>query len=344
MTVPLVLFLIMVAIRNKQHAKPVDITYYNAWPLPSAGFVPLMQSFCKPENGIRNEFGFLEYPNSTAQEMLVKIEKILNSNWSSSWFSNASTISPYIQNGKPTNNLNELSRKLAQILRNNSNVSSFADKTKENRYVSLNQLVKLKKKSNATSQIDGDEETLVDLYELFIYTSNTKLNKSTSLFDYMFPNQSENGQNQNETQVFDKEERVDLMHAFFCDKINFKKVISSKAALNNVNKSDLNQERLCNMTREELSDLDDNLVLNSNSKKLSFLNQHEDIPIMDSNFVNDLNQKLNSFIDFQVCFTFFVKSSLANFHRLRIKFYCQQNNCTLNLPKSCLQKLIHSES
>jgi hypothetical protein len=41
------------------------IAHYNAWPLPSAGFIPLMQSFCDPKAGIKNEYGFLEYPNST---------------------------------------------------------------------------------------------------------------------------------------------------------------------------------------------------------------------------------------------------------------------------------------
>jgi hypothetical protein len=65
LTVPLVLFLIMFAIRVKQTARPIDTVYFNAWPLPSAGFVPLMQSFCRPESGVKNENGFIEYPNST---------------------------------------------------------------------------------------------------------------------------------------------------------------------------------------------------------------------------------------------------------------------------------------
>jgi hypothetical protein len=41
------------------------LVYFDAWPLPSAGFVPIMQSFCNPANGVKNENGFIEYPNST---------------------------------------------------------------------------------------------------------------------------------------------------------------------------------------------------------------------------------------------------------------------------------------
>jgi hypothetical protein len=90
LTVPLVLFLIMFAIRINQRARPVDIIHFNAWPLPTAGFVPLMQSFCKPEeHGIRNENGFIEYPNSTANQMLEQIDQIIKSEWSKSWFSNS---------------------------------------------------------------------------------------------------------------------------------------------------------------------------------------------------------------------------------------------------------------
>ncbi len=53
---------------------------YNAWPLPSAGLIPIMQGFCNPSNGVRNEKGFLEYPNSTAKEMLNKIHKLASLN------------------------------------------------------------------------------------------------------------------------------------------------------------------------------------------------------------------------------------------------------------------------
>ncbi len=39
-----------------------------------------MQGFCDPSNGLRNEKGFLEYPNATAEDMLIKINKLVSLN------------------------------------------------------------------------------------------------------------------------------------------------------------------------------------------------------------------------------------------------------------------------
>jgi hypothetical protein len=315
----------MVAIRNKQHAKPVDVTFYNAWPLPSAGFVPLMQSFCKPENGIRNEFGFLEYPNSTAKEMIEKIEKILKSNWSSTWFSNASsTISPFFQNNIPTENLNQLSAKLIEIMRNNTNSSGdmnnhvYVDalKNSHNRFVPLNKIVKVKKNvTNIENQL-SDENTIVDLYELYLYSSGKQLDHTqNSLFDYMAQKTTTsptplNDFNTNQ-QSLDKQTRLNVMHDFFCDKVNFNKVIRSKPSknINNYNKtSELEQERLCNMTREELNELEDDLVIDLSYHKYFLLNHKT--PVMDSSYLSDLKQKITNFIDFQVCSFYFTHLSL----------------------------------
>jgi hypothetical protein len=91
-TVPLVLFLMMVTIRSKQNAVPLETVYYNAWPLPTAGFIPVMQSFCNAErDGVRNEYGILEYPNATAKTMMKQIDKILASNWTFDWFQTSSS-------------------------------------------------------------------------------------------------------------------------------------------------------------------------------------------------------------------------------------------------------------
>ena len=40
-----------------------------------------MQGFCDPADGVKNKNGFLEYPNSTAKEMLKKIDRIADSDW-----------------------------------------------------------------------------------------------------------------------------------------------------------------------------------------------------------------------------------------------------------------------
>ena len=308
LTVPLVLFLIMVAIRNKQHARPVDVTFYNAWPLPSAGFVPLMQSFCKPENGIRNEYGFLEYKNSTAKEMIEKIEKILNSKWSSKWFSNASsTISPFFIDDQPTENLNQLSSKLIEIMKNNTKLNKTENniylemlKNSQSRYVPLNKIVKLKRNfSNVESQLNTDN-AFVDLYELYLYSSRKQGKNSQNFFDYTenytAPSSSDiNSDNSNKT-ILDKQTRLDLMHDFFCDKENFNKVINSKSKDGH---NSIEQNKLCNMTRSELNELDDDLILD-NSYSQMYLLKHK-TPVMDADYLNDLNQKLKNFIDFQVC-------------------------------------------
>ena len=298
----------MFAIRSKQHAKPVDVTYYNAWPLPSAGFVPLMQSFCKPENGVRNEFGFLEYPNSTAKEMILRIEKILRSKWSSTWFSNeTSNISPFFTNDKPTDNLNKISAKLTEILLNNSNKEndSVANSLKldKNRYVPLKKVVKIRS-NNASSNLEKhlvDENTLVDLYELYAYTSETKLDGSTSLLDYIHSSENDK-QTRKDDQTLNKQKRVELMHSFFCDKQNFKKIIIQKSSKKS-NYSSFESDRLCNMTNEELSELDDDLSYSENNDALQLLNQTQrmtNAPDLDSNYINDLDEKLKKFLDFQV--------------------------------------------
>ena len=293
----------MVAIRNKQHARPVDVTFYNAWPLPSAGFVPLMQSFCKPENGVRNEFGFVEYPNSTAKEMIKKIEKILKSNWSSTWFSNASsTISPFFQDDQPTENLNQLSAKLMEITRNNTglnenekNIFKETLKNSKNRYVPLNKIVKLKKNSSKVNSQLNNKYVVVDLYELFLYSSGKQLTNSQNLFEYTLNSMPTNDKN-NEATYLDKQTRLDLMHDFFCDKENFNKIINSTS---NSQNDGLDQDKLCKMTPEELNELDNELILDKNFNEIYLLNHKS--PIMDASYLNDLNQKLKNFIDFQVC-------------------------------------------
>lgn len=45
-----------------------------------------MQGFCDPDNGVKNNNGFLEYPNSTAKELLKNIQKIVDSDWSADIF------------------------------------------------------------------------------------------------------------------------------------------------------------------------------------------------------------------------------------------------------------------
>src|SRR5579883_2318727 len=68
--------------------------------------------------------------------MLEQIDKILKSNWSSSWFqktssssssSSSSQIGPKFKNEQPTNNLNTMSDQVLKILLNNSNYPGYDD-------------------------------------------------------------------------------------------------------------------------------------------------------------------------------------------------------------------------
>ncbi|MBN3323823.1 ABCA2 protein, partial [Atractosteus spatula] len=61
--IPLVLFFILLGLRQKKPTIPVKEAFYSAAPLTSAGIIPIMQSLCP--DGQRDEFGFLQYKNST---------------------------------------------------------------------------------------------------------------------------------------------------------------------------------------------------------------------------------------------------------------------------------------
>ncbi|KAG9354473.1 hypothetical protein JZ751_001183, partial [Albula glossodonta] len=69
--IPLVLFFILLGLRQKKPAIPVKEAFYSAAPLTSAGLIPIMQSLCP--DGQRDEFGFLQYKNSTVTQLLERI-------------------------------------------------------------------------------------------------------------------------------------------------------------------------------------------------------------------------------------------------------------------------------
>lgn len=72
--IPLVLFFIVIGIRKKQPAMPVKSLRFSAFPLPSAGVISIMQSFC--DNGQRDEDGFNEFPNSTVSQFLKQLNNV----------------------------------------------------------------------------------------------------------------------------------------------------------------------------------------------------------------------------------------------------------------------------
>ncbi|CAL1285567.1 unnamed protein product [Larinioides sclopetarius] len=76
--IPLVLFFILLGIRKKQPAYPVNASRFQTYPLPSAGVIAVMQAFC--DNGVRDEEGFINFPNSPITEFLSKLNNISQKN------------------------------------------------------------------------------------------------------------------------------------------------------------------------------------------------------------------------------------------------------------------------
>ncbi|XP_037337766.2 ATP-binding cassette sub-family A member 2 [Pungitius pungitius] len=76
--IPLVLFFILLGLRQKKPAMPVKEAFYSSAPLTSAGIIPIMQSLCP--DGQRDEFGFLQYKNSTVTQLLHRISEVVEQN------------------------------------------------------------------------------------------------------------------------------------------------------------------------------------------------------------------------------------------------------------------------
>ncbi|XP_075690662.1 ATP-binding cassette sub-family A member 2 [Rhinoderma darwinii] len=77
--IPLVLFFILLGLRQKKPTIRVKDAFYTAAPLTSAGILPVMQSLCP--DGQRDEYGFLQYTNSTVTQLLDRLTEVVeNSN------------------------------------------------------------------------------------------------------------------------------------------------------------------------------------------------------------------------------------------------------------------------
>ncbi|XP_036162828.1 ATP-binding cassette sub-family A member 2 isoform X2 [Myotis myotis] len=73
--IPLVLFFILLGLRQKKPTISVKEAFYTAAPLTSAGILPVMQSLCP--DGQRDEFGFLQYSNSTVTQLLERLNRVV---------------------------------------------------------------------------------------------------------------------------------------------------------------------------------------------------------------------------------------------------------------------------
>ncbi|XP_039200906.1 ATP-binding cassette sub-family A member 2 isoform X2 [Crotalus tigris] len=73
--IPLVLFFILLGLRQKKPTIAVKEAYYTASPLTSAGILPVMQSLCP--DGQRDGFGFLQYSNSRVTQLLERLNEVV---------------------------------------------------------------------------------------------------------------------------------------------------------------------------------------------------------------------------------------------------------------------------
>ncbi|XP_078606520.1 ATP-binding cassette sub-family A member 2-like isoform X1 [Branchiostoma floridae x Branchiostoma japonicum] len=76
--IPLVLFFILMAIRQKKPARPHGESYFAAQPLPSSGVLPVMQALCP--GGHRDSYGFPRYDKSTAYQFLERLSNSVQQN------------------------------------------------------------------------------------------------------------------------------------------------------------------------------------------------------------------------------------------------------------------------
>ena len=193
-----------------------------------------------------------------AKDMIEQIEKILKSNWSSTWFKKASSISPSFKDDEPTNNLNKLSKQLIEILLNSSTPSKPARNNTTKLALKNLFITKSNLSNNLAENLVGDDEATQSLFSLF--TDNEEISQSS-----------------------EKHKRIELMHENFCN----------QAKLNE--QRNLLHKHLCNMSLDQLSELDDILMAQNGTNTSGSSGDRA----MDSGYFEDLEKKLNSFIDFQ---------------------------------------------
>ncbi|XP_071948273.1 ATP-binding cassette sub-family A member 2-like [Antedon mediterranea] len=78
LTIPMVLFFILLCIRARNPSEPRKQQYFVAQPLPSAGVVPVLQQFCPKTH--RDNFGFPNYPNAQVKPFLQEIYQVIQDN------------------------------------------------------------------------------------------------------------------------------------------------------------------------------------------------------------------------------------------------------------------------
>lgn len=184
--------------------------------------------------------------------MLEQIDKILKSNWSSSWFQKSSQqISPKFEGAQPTNNLLSMSDQVLKILLNNSNHPGY-----DNDHNNSNQPPSKHRSSRSVSSNsdevvdDGSDHTRIDmstldrvkLHHLLVERGNMSENAFDSLMrsNVSVDNREmrafliENLQSEEIREgglSIGHERRVTLMSRLFCDPKRFARIVHVQSNL-----------------------------------------------------------------------------------------------------------------
>ncbi|CAL8135403.1 unnamed protein product [Orchesella dallaii] len=73
--IPLTLFVVLVLIRRRKPAIENAAEHFSVKPLPSAGLIDVMQSFCE-SSPAQDDYNFPKYPNATVEEFLTQVNTV----------------------------------------------------------------------------------------------------------------------------------------------------------------------------------------------------------------------------------------------------------------------------
>ncbi|CAF3675437.1 unnamed protein product [Rotaria socialis] len=292
--IPLVLFLVMTAIRKTQEASFHPQTNYTsnfldqtyrATPFPSSGVFSILQSFC-PKTAPSNEQGFSIFPNGTSTEMLITIDRITRTNpfftQNFSMFDIDSLPDMYeTLIDRPAFVYDSLSNLTFSFTKNLTKICSFfimeLNYSKEECELIFNKtVINTNQIQNVFPHLFGnlsdgsqndteDNLNLIEYYSLLqISLSPDEFSAVTQLFGKILATNSFENLTKAELHLLAKAIKITFFHRetlkkVFCSKEKFNLIYQFNSTA--INKTDF-QQRLCNMSDEQYQELS-NLLMNS---------------------------------------------------------------------------------
>lgn len=182
-----------------------------------------------------------------AKQMLEQIDKILKSNWSSSWFQKASSqIGPKFKNEQPVNNLNSMNDQVLKILLNNTNYPGYdeigrdapstlgfkdlagilgtrSSSPKRNGTTSSIRVATLNRNGRLHSILVERSNMSEDLFDR-LERANLSVD-SDELVAFLIEQMSMNDEYDLNQVTISRSKRLDLMRSLFCDRDRFVKIV-----------------------------------------------------------------------------------------------------------------------